>query len=274
MSFFESLLYGFVSGLTEFLPVSSQGHQAILLRLFGLSYREPARDVFVHIAILLSLVTGCKPAFDSLLREQRLASGASRRRRGDRRGVYELRLFRSAVLPLIIGLICYVFLRSVEKSLFVLSLVFIVNGILVIVPEYTRHGNKDGRFMSGWDALMIGIFGAFSAVPGISRIGSMNLYTTMRGVDRSHSLNWALLLSVPALLLFMFFDIVNLFTIPMGTISFVSVLLYFVSAIAAYCGGYFSILLMRYLSVHTGYAGFAYYSWGAAMFTFVLYLIV
>ena len=102
----------------------------------------------------------------------------------------------------------------------------------------------------------------------------MNFYTTMRGVDRNHALNWAFLLSVPALLLFMFFDIVNLFTIPLGAVSFVSVLLYFVSAIAAYCGGYLSVLMMRYLAVHTGYAGFAYYSWGAAMFTFVLYLIV
>jgi len=245
-----------------------------MLRLFGMSYREPARDVFVHIAVLLALLTGCRPIFNSLLREQRLSSSASRRRRGDRRSVHELRLFKTAVLPLLIGLLRYLALRKIETSFFVLALVFIVNGIIIIVPEYTRHGNKDGRFMSGWDGVMLGIFGAFSAIPGISRVGGMNFYTIMRGVDRNHSLNWAFLLSVPALLLFMLFDIVNLFTIPLGTISFVSVLLYFVSAIAAYCGGYFSILLMRYLSVHTGYAGFAYYSWGAAMFTFVLYLIV
>jgi hypothetical protein len=49
---------------------------------------------------------------------------------------------------------------------------------------------------------------------------------------------------------------------------------YLVSAIAAFIGGHLGVSLMRYLSVHKGYAGFAYYSWGAAMFAFVLYLIV
>lgn len=274
MSFLESLLYGFLSGLTEFLPVSSQGHQAVMLRLFGLTYREPARDVFVHIAILLALLTGCKPIFNNLLREQRLASSAGRRRHGDRRSTHDLRLVKNGALPLLIGLFCYIAARKVEGNLFVLALMFIVNGIIIIIPEYTRHGNKDGRFMSGWDGVMIGLFGALSAIPGVSRVGSINFYTTMRGVDRNHSLNWAFLLSVPALLLFMVFDIVNLFTLPLGTVSFVTFLLYLVSAIAAYLGGYLSISLMRYLSVHTGFAGFAYYSWGAAMFTFVLYLIV
>lgn len=274
MSFLESLLYGFLSGLTEFLPVSSQAHQAILLRLFGLTYREPARDVFVHIAILLALITGCRPMFNSILREQRLASTSRRRRSGDRRSTHELRLFRVAAFPLIIGLICYALARKIENNLIMLALMFLVNGIIVIIPEYVRHGNKDGRFMTGLDGIFLGIFGAFSAVPGISRVGSMSFYSTLRGVERGHSLNWAYLLSVPALILFIVFDIVNLFTLPLGTVSFVSVIFYLVSASAAYCGGYFGILLMRYLSVHTGYAGFAYYSWGAAMFTFVLYLIV
>lgn len=274
MSFLESLLYGFISGLAEFVPVSSQGHQAIMLRLFGLNYREPARDVFVHIAVLLALVTACKPLFANLSREQRLASSSRRRRTGDRRSTYDLRLFKSAALPLALGLICYAAGQKAESNLIVLALVCVINGVLIMVPEYARHGNKDGRFMTGFDGMMLGIFGALSAVPGISRIGAMDFYATLRGVDRSHSLNWAFLLSVPAVILFIIFDIIHLFTLPLGTVTFVTFLFYLISAIAAYCGGYFSIMLVRYLSVHTGFAGFAYYSWGVAMFSFVLYLIV
>ena len=128
--------------------------------------------------------------------------------------------------------------------------------------------------MSGWDSIALGLFGALSALPGISRNATIHFYTTMRGVDRSHSLNWFFLLSVPALILFILFDIVNLFILPLGTVTFISFLWYLVSAVAAFLGAHLSISLVRYLSVHMGYAGFAYYSWGTAMFSFVLYLIV
>ena len=64
MSFLESLIYGLVSGLSEFLPVSSLGHQALMLRLFGLGNREPGRDVFVHIGILVALISACRAMFN------------------------------------------------------------------------------------------------------------------------------------------------------------------------------------------------------------------
>lgn len=274
MSFLESLLYGFISGISEFVPVSSQAYQAIILRLFGLNHREPARDVFVHIAVLLALVTACKPLFSNLAREQRLSSNNRRRRTGDRRSAYDLRLFKSAAFPLVLGLICYATARKIEANLIVLSVICIINGIIIMIPDYARHGNKDGRFMTGLDGILLGVFGALSAVPGISRIASVDFYSTLRGVDRNHSLNWSFLLSIPALFLFIVFDIINLFTLPLGAVTFVTFLYYLLSAIAAYCGGYLSIMLVRYLAVHTGFVGFAYYSWGTAMFTFVLYLIV
>lgn len=274
MSFLESLLYGLVSGLTEFVPVSSQGHQALMLRLFGLGNREPARDVFVHIGILLALVSSCRTMFNYVLREQRISSGSRHRRHTERRSTYDLRLVKTAAFPLMLGLLVYFSARNMESNPAWLAVMFAINGVLVIVPEYTRRGNKDGRFMSGWDGILIGLSGAVSVFPGISRVAAMNLYTTLRGVDRNHGQNWVLLLSVPVLILYVVFDIINLFTLPLGTVTFIHFLLYLLSAVTAFCGAYLGIMLMRYLSVHKGYAGFAYYSWGAAMFCFVLYLIV
>lgn len=273
MSFLESIIYGFISGLTEFLPVSPQAHQALMLRLFGVSVREPVRDMFVHIAVLIALVSTCKTMFSRISAENRL-SARSRGRRGPvRRGVYDMRLIKSAVIPLVAGMFFYFSGRKFESNLIVLALLFIVNGIVVIIPEYARHGNKDARFMSGWDGIAYGLLGAFSAFPGISRISTMNFYMTLRGADRNQNVNWVLMLSVPVLIAFIFFDLVLLFILPLGRISFVIFIQYIVSAVAGYIGSYLSILMIKYLSVHTGYGAFAYYSWGAAMFAFVLYLI-
>ena len=41
LSWLESLIYGVISGLTEFLPVSSVAHQAIVLRQSGLPGGAP-----------------------------------------------------------------------------------------------------------------------------------------------------------------------------------------------------------------------------------------
>lgn len=274
MSFLESLIYGLGSGLAEFLPVSSLGHQALMLRLFGLGNREPARDVFVHIGILIALVMACRSMFNHAMAKQRVTTNSRRGRRVEYRSSYDLRLAKSAIVPMLLGFIVYFFVRTVEKNMAILALLFVVNGVFIIIPEYTRRGNKDGRFMSGWDSVALGLFGALSAFPGISRSATMNFYAGMRGADRGHALNWFFLLSVPALLLLILIDIINLFMFPLGSVTFIGFLGYLISGVAAFIGGHLGVSLMRYLSVHMGYAGFAYYSWGAAMFSFVLYLIV
>ena len=224
MSFLESLIYGLVSGLAEFLPVSSLGHQALMLRLFGLGNREPARDVFVHIGILVALVMACRSMFNHAMTKQRVTTNSRRGRRVEYRDSYDLRLAKAAVFPMILAFIAYFFVRSVEKNMAYLALLFVVNGIFIIVPEYSRRGNKDGRFLSGWDSVALGIFGALSAFPGISRTATMNFYTSLRGADRGHALNWFFLLSVPALLLLILIDMINLFVFPLGSVTFVGFL--------------------------------------------------
>lgn len=273
MSLFESVLYGLVSGFTEFLPVSSLGHQAIMMRLFGLDCREPVRDILVHLAIIISLLVGCRNMLIRLRREQLIASRSRRKRTYERKGMYDLRLVKTAAYPLVIGLILYIATRNMEFQPIYLALFFLINGIVIMVPEYVRQGNKDSRAMSGFDGILMGLGGALSAFPGISRIGTSMGIAILRGADRHHALNWVLLLSIPSLVLFLVFDIVNLFIISIGAISFAVIVGYLLSAAAAFCGGYLSIVFIKFVTERSSYSGFAYYSWGAAMFSFVLYLI-
>lgn len=273
MSIFESILYGLVSGMAEFLPVSSQGHQAIMMQLFGLSGREPVRDIIVHLAILFALLNTCKPLFSRMRREHILSTRSRRRKKTVRMAQYDLRLIKTAAFPMLAGFLIYIAVRSYEFQPLYLALLLCINGIVLIIPEYIRHGNKDARFMTGWDGILLGLLGALSAFPGISRIGIMNAYCLSRGSDRQHTLNWLLILSAPILILFLGLDIFNLFTLGFGSFSFIIFVGYVLSGIMAYIGGYFGIMIIRFLTVRTGFAGFAYYSWGTALFSLVLYLI-
>ena len=273
MSIFESIIYGLISGFSEFLPVSSQGHQAILLHLFGMDTRDPLRDMIIHISVLAALLTACKSLFLRMRREQMITARSRKKRNTERRSVFDLRLVKTTTIPLIAGLLFYITTRKFETELLYLVLFFLLNGLLLIVPEYIRQGNKDARFMTGLDGIMLGVFGALSAFPGISRVGAMNAYSIGRGANRQHALNWILMLSIPAILLFLGIDIYSLFVFGFDTFTFSVLAGYILSGLGAFFGGYFGVVLVRFLTVRTGFTGFAYYSWGTAIFSFVLYLI-
>ena len=82
-----------------------------------------------------------------------------------------------------------------------------------------------------------------------------------------------LLMSIPAVALRCLFDIITMFSLGLGIASFLGFLGCLLAAIGAFCGAYLAISIMRYLTVRAGFSGFAYYSWGAALFAFILYLI-
>lgn len=275
MSIFESILYGLISGLSEFLPISSRGHQAVLLRIFGQDHRDPVRDFLVHIAIIAALLLACKSVFVRLRREHALSKRTRRKNHTyERKGIYDLRLVKTATIPMLVGMLFYTATRGMEFKPVHLAVFFILNGIILIIPEYMAHGNKDARVLTGWDAILMGLCSAAASLPGISRVGTMSALATARGADRQNALNWIFTLSLPALILLLGFDIVNLIVQGFDPVSISIIIGYLLSAGAAFCGGYFSIVIMRYLTVQIGYAGFAYYSWGAALFSFILYLIV
>lgn len=275
MRFLHSLIYGFVSGLAEFLPVSNQIHQALMMEMFGMSQREPIRDLLVHIALILALWTSANSLVSRVRRDHSLSGEADKKNlnRPAARSAFDMRLVRTAATPMLLMLLFYLLASRWEHKPVILALVSILNGILLIIPEYMRHGNKDARKITSSESIMIGIFSGLSAVPGISRTGMCIASSTACGADSQNSSNWALLLSLPALALFIVFDFINLFVIGVSGVTFLAILGYLVSAIFAFIGGYISVMILRLISERTGLYAFAFYSWGMALFTFFLYLI-
>lgn len=269
MAFFQYLIYGLVSGFAELFPISGPAHQSLLRKIFGWSQAEPTLDLLIHIAILAAVFYGCKPLIDGV----RKSLFNPHRNANTRKREYDLHLIKTAFVPFVVG---QVFLFAISKSISSevwISLFLILNGIVLIVPEYMRHSNRDASIMSGLDGIVLGISASLSGLTGISRNGVIMAYGLARGVDRKISLNWAFYLTIPALFLYCIFDIVDLIGFGFGIQSFTSFLLYLVSAIGAFCGGYLSCMALRFIATNSTYSGFAFYCWGAALFNFIIYLI-
>lgn len=273
MNWLESLLYGLVSGITEFLPISSLAHQRILLKLFGLNAEDPLQNLFVHLALLASVLVGCRNLIEQLRRGRQLRNNNRRGVRGNS-DVLELRFLKNAILPMCISYFILLNCFPIEDSLVWVALFSLINALVLFFPSRMMRGNKDERSMSFFDSVIVGVAGAFCVFPGISRIAAMLSASTVRGIGNHKAVNWVLLLSIPALLLLSVIDILNVISAVGSTQISGNFFGYLLSAFGAYGTGYISVLLMRSMSANSDHSGFSYYSLGVMLFSLFLYLFV
>ena len=272
MDIVQSIIYGLISGLSEFLPISLLGHQSLLKMLFGVS-SEPFRDLLIHISIIIAVFISNRTYLNRLQREwKRSPKSRKRSRHEPDRYFYEFRLMKASVLPMVLGMILLKIWNISLGSFAVLSILFFVNGLLIYFAEHVPHGNKDGSKLSAFDGLLIGFGASLSVLPGISRVGVSMSCLLMRGADRNKSFHWILILTIPAMVLFIVFDLIGIVTLGFGSISIFVIFGYLLSAFFSFAAAFGGIYLMRFLSVHTGFSVFTFYSWGTALLSFILYL--
>jgi len=273
MNWLESLLYGIVSGITEFLPISSFAHEYLLLKLFGVSHADPLQSLLVHLALIVSVFSGCSSTIVQMRRARQTHRHNKNRIRSNN-NLLELRFLKNAVLPLIFGYFILSHCIPIKVNVVWIAAFSFVNFLILIFQSRMMQGNKDERMMSVFDSFIIGLSGAVTVFPGISRVGAMLTVATLRGIGRNKAIEWAVLLSVPALALLGFNDILGLMTATGAAAVTGNIIGYILSTIGAYAAGHMSILLIKTFTVQKDFSAFAYYSLGIMMFALFLYLSV
>ena len=273
LTWLESLIYGLISGFAEFLPISAVAHQTILKYSLGID-SNPLVQCAVYAGCAAAAILICLPSLQRLFRARRLSANAGKNRRKlvNIPAVTELRLLRIAVWIMAVMFLGHGFVNHLSQRLWILALLLTVNGIVLFVPQHLPGANKGPQSMSSLDGLLIGIAAGFGIIPGISRMGSAVSTALLRGADKRFALEIGLLLSVPALILLLIIQVLT--AVSLGVVLTGSTLLAMVIAAAAsFVAAYFGIILMRFLAFRLGFSGFAYYCWGAAMITVIIYLI-
>ncbi len=275
LNWLECLLYGVVSGFAEFLPISMQAHQSILLRFMG-SEPVPLLQFMIRIAVFFALIVSTKEQLNLLYREMRLSALPARRRRRpvDRKSVLDIRLIKTAFYPLLISFVFYPLTSQWHGRLNIIAALLLLNGTILFAPQFFPTGNKDSRSVSGLESVLFGLISGLGVLPGVSRIASGTSICSLIGADQKQAYHWCLLLSIPAFGFLFGFDIQAIILSGTGIGSFWDVLRCILAAAAAYWGAVASIRMMRFVAVNSGFTGFAYYCWGAALFTFVLFLTI
>ena len=276
LNWFESILYGLFSGLADVLPVSAQAHRLILLKLFGESGESVFLRLLIHIGTLAALYYSSQNQIIRYIRARKLAMIPKRKRKRplDTRTLMDFKMLRTALIPVVIGFFFYQKAEALGSNLLLVALFLVINGIILYVPQFLPGSNKDSRSMTPVEALLIGLGGSVSVLPGISCIGSVTSVATVCGAEKTYSFNTALLLAIPVTVGLIIFDIVAIAAVGIGSISFGVFLCYLLAAGAAFGGVLLGVKIMRLIAENIGYAVFGLYSWSAALFAVFLYLTI
>lgn len=276
MLWFENLIFGFVSGITEFLPISTGAHQSLLLKLFGVSDISATQYFCVHLGLLTGLIFYTMSDLIRFRREMRLARVPKRmrRRQPDMRIVLDRKLLGSGMLLSAAGGFAGGYFRSYFNSLSVICVMLVLNGAALILPAFYSAGNKDSRHLSTADGWLFGACAGIGMLPGLSRIALVFSAASLRGTDRQTACRYGILLGIPSLAGCVAADLFILTAVGFGTVTasgIFSIILLFITSVF---GTYISLSMLKNLTVRRSLSDFSYYCWGAALLALILHLSV
>ena len=275
MSYLQAIILGLVQGITEFLPVSSSGHLAILQSFFGLESTENHLlfDVLLHLGTLGAVLITYWGDIAGLTREGLVQLHLKKPRRRQKHDLLKQRMILFILLATL-PLVLVVFLRKAVTSLyentFFIGFALLVTGGLLFAADRLGHGTKNERNATLGSVMLVGLSQALATVPGLSRSGTTISVGMFCGFERSFAVKFSFLLSVPAVLganLLTFIDAVQ------AGIDFSLLPVYLVGVLAAFVSGFFAISLLRILVQKSRFGSFAYYCWGAGLVTLILSLV-
>lgn len=275
LSLLQSLVLGLVSGLAEVLPVSAQAHRLVILKMFGMDGDSAVLRLMIHMATVGALYFYCKGHIVRMMRAQRLVRiPKSRRKRPlDTDALMDFNLLKTTLIPIILGFAAYTQISGVVEKPVLIAALMLLNGVILYIPQYLPGANKDSGSLSRVDSLCFGLGGVLGILPGISGIGTAVSVGSVRGMDLKKALNLALVMNIPIHIGLAALDLFALIQAGAGSLSFTALFFSLFAGAAAFLGIILGIHLVKKITENIGWSVFGFYCWGAALLTFVFYLM-
>ena len=185
------LILGAVQGVTEFFPISSSGHLAII-QIFAdkmgyghfLGDKPIAFNVAVHGASLAAIVIVMRDDIKRIIL-------------GERRLL--LMLLIATVPAGIVGVLLKSHIEKAFGSLNAVGLALIATGLVLILVEWKKPGDRRVSQTGLLDALIIGCGQAVAIMPGLSRSGCTIGAGLLRKLSRDEAVRYSFLMAIPAI---------------------------------------------------------------------------
>lgn len=271
----SAIILGAVQGLSEFLPISSSGHLALIPHLLGVE-TGLAFDTVLHIGTLIAIFSFFWKDILNLIKGFLLSlidltEGIDVFKR-ELKSVPEKRfawmIIVGSIPTAIIGLLIKDAVETVFRGTVFIGFFLIITGLILYYSERHSSGNITARNMTFTQSLIIGICQGLAVLPGISRSGSTIASGLCLGLEREYAARYSFLLSIPAVVGAGLIQAKDIATID---VSFTVILAGFVSSVVF---GYLAIKLLMKMIKGWSLDVFAYYCWIVGALTLILSIIL
>ncbi|MBB6287700.1 MULTISPECIES: undecaprenyl-diphosphate phosphatase [unclassified Pseudomonas] len=245
----QALILGVVEGLTEFLPISSTGHQIIVADLldFG-GERAMAFNIIIQLGAILAVVWEFRRKILDVV------TGLPTQRNAQRFTVNLLIAFLPAV---VLGVIFADLIHHYLFNPITVATALVIGGIVMLWAERREHEvHAESVDDITWkDALKVGFAQCLAMIPGTSRSGSTIIGGLLFGLSRKTATEFSFFLAMPTMVGaavysgYKYRDLFQPADLPVFAIGFVTS---FIFAMIAVKG------LLKFIASHS-YAAFAWY---------------
>jgi undecaprenyl-diphosphatase len=209
MVWLEALVLGVVQGITEFLPVSSDGHlllaETALGHLKGQS-QTGAENLFLFVILHLGTTAAILFVYrGSIVQAIRGLLGAADVPPGYTRAdiIHVGILAAIATSPLVpFALFFKKMVEATFQGTRVAGFGFLATAAVLLATVWLarREGTKGAAQTKWWHALLIGLAQTFAPLPGVSRSGVTIAAALALGLSPGWAVGFSLLIAVPAIM--------------------------------------------------------------------------
>ena len=198
MALLEAILLGFIQGITEWLPISSEGITSlVMVQFFGKSLQDAVYySLWLHLGTLLAALVYFKQDVKEILK------GLPNYVKNPQENKLTTFLLLGTACTAIIGIpLLFYGLATASFSggmaIALIGFLLIVTGILQLVAKKTKQLQKEP---TGKIGVLTGSIQGFAVLPGLSRSGLTTAVLLFSKYDAKQALRLSFLLSIPVVL--------------------------------------------------------------------------
>lgn len=209
MEWLKAIVLGVVQGVTEFLPISSDGHLVIAQNLFdwlnGVKSTGEENlffDVILHLGTTVAILVYYRREIATGLRG---LLGADDVPHGFRRPqVIHVGILAAIATAPLVPLALF-FMKPIKESFKGITMAgvgFLITATILLLTAWLsrRDGPKGPAETRWWHALLIGLAQTLAPLPGVSRSGTTIATGLALGLSRPWAVGFSLMMAVPAIL--------------------------------------------------------------------------
>lgn len=193
---FQSFFLGLVQGITEFLPVSSSAHLALIQHYLGWAQPALTFDILLHLATMVATLFYFRE--DLILFGGQWFYGLVQRDARSQPG-WNLgwAMIAGTVATVVIGLPLKPLVERFSTSVPVIGFFLLVTSLLLWIATKWKGGEDKISVSRG---IKVGLAQGLAVMPGISRSGSTIVAGLGLGLSREDAFRFSFFLSLPAIL--------------------------------------------------------------------------